>query len=358
MRWYGENRRDLPWREDNDAYHIWISEIMLQQTRVEAVKGYYARFRAELPDIGALAGVSEERLLKLWEGLGYYNRAKNLKRAAGVVLEQYGGQMPESYEELLKLPGIGAYTAGAIASIAFGEAVAAVDGNVLRVIARYLADPEDIGNEALKVRRKEELERVIPVKTPGAFNQALMDLGATVCLPNGAPKCGICPLRRSCLAKKEGRTQELPYKASKAKRRVEERTVFVIRYQDRILLHKRPEKGLLAGMYELPACDGHLSRKAALEHVKTLGFVPVKIEPLPESRHIFSHLEWKMRAYLVRADELFAKQDGRKCHAENAGKTETEYRLETPERIGREIPIPSAFAAYAGYLGRLPEGRL
>ncbi|MBO6297792.1 MAG: A/G-specific adenine glycosylase [Lachnospiraceae bacterium] len=347
LAWYGEHKRSLPWRDDPSPYHVWVSEIMLQQTRVEAVKGYYARFLTELPDIQALAEVPEEKLLKLWEGLGYYNRARNLQKAARKIMDEYAGEMPADYEAILSLPGIGTYTAGAVASIAFGRPVAAVDGNVLRVFARYLADPTDISEEGLKKRRKNEIEQMIPKEYPGIFNQALMDLGAMICLPNGEPKCAECPLRNKCRAHKEGRTAELPVKAPKAERRIEEKTVFVIQYQDKVLIRKRPGKGLLAGLYELPAAPGHLDRKDALVYVEELGFRPLHIEKLPDSRHIFSHLEWRMRGYLVRADEL----------AQKAGvwQQEKSCRLETPESIDVSYPIPSAFAAYAPYIRRKKE---
>lgn len=379
LAWYEENRRSLPWRDDPSAYHVWISEIMLQQTRVETVKGYYERFLAELPDIRALSEVEEEKLLKLWEGLGYYSRARNLKRAAETIRSGYGGRMPQDYEELMKLPGIGSYTAGAIASIAFGKRTAAVDGNVLRVIARVLADPADIGSESLKRLRKAQLEAVMPEEeaAPGRFNQALMDLGAMVCLPNGQPKCGECPLKKDCLAHREGRTQELPYKAAKQKRRIEDRTVFVVRYKDRILLHRRPGKGLLAGLYELPGTEGHLKKKAALEFVGKLGFVPIHIEPLPESRHIFSHIEWRMKGYLVRADELAATalpsvgpvHDPAATALSSEGPVHDpaatartfgdsadgdDYILRTGEEIEERYPIPSAFSAYAAYIKQKP----
>ena len=340
--WYREHKRSLPWRDDPSPYHVWVSEIMLQQTRVEAVKGYYARFLEELPEIKALAEVPEEKLLKLWEGLGYYNRARNLHKAAQRISEEYGGEMPADYDKILSLPGIGAYTAGAIASIAFGLPMAAVDGNVLRVFARYLADPTDIAEEGLKKRRKEEIEQVIPKEQPGVFNQALMDLGAMICLPNGEPKCAECPLRQKCRALKEDRTAEFPVKAPKAGRRIEEKTVFVIQYQDRVLIRKRPAKGLLAGLYELPASPGHLKRKDALAFVEALGFQPLHIETLPDSRHVFSHLEWRMKGYLVRADELVQKA--------GAWQTDENCRLETPGSIDADYPIPSAFAAYAPYI--------
>ncbi len=339
LSWYGKNKRSLPWREDPSAYHVWLSEIMLQQTRVEAVLDYYRRFLEKLPSVEALAGCDEQTLLKLWEGLGYYSRVRNLQKAARIIMEQYEGNIPSDPEILLTLPGIGSYTAGAIASIAFGLPYAAVDGNVLRVSARLLADEEDIGNEALKKRRKAELETILPKDCPGSFNQALMDLGAMICIPNGAPKCGECPLASGCLAYLQERTAELPVKAKKAPRRVQERTVFVIRHCGKLLLKRRPPRGLLAGMYELPCAEKKLDRSEALSFVRELGFEPLFIEELPDSRHIFSHLEWRMCAYLVRTDEL----------PEPELKTE-EYRLESSVEIAGDIPIPSAFSAYKTWI--------
>ena len=344
--WYDANRRILPWREDPTPYHVWLSEIMLQQTRVEAVLDYYRRFLEKLPSVAALADCDEQLLLKLWEGLGYYSRVRNMQKAARIVMDQYDGIMPSEYEEILKLPGIGSYTAGAIASIAFQKAVAAVDGNVLRVTARILADKEDIGNESLKKRRKQELEDILPKDRPGSFNQALMDLGATVCVPNGAPRCVECPLASFCRAHLTDRTAELPVKKKKAERRILERTVFVIRHRGMILLHRRPRKGLLAGLYELPGAEKHLDRAEALEFVGKLGFEPLYIEALPDSRHIFSHLEWRMRAYLVRTDDLPEPVPDKE-----------DYLLESPEEIAAGFPIPSAFSAYRSWLqksGNLP----
>ncbi|MBR5421115.1 MAG: A/G-specific adenine glycosylase [Lachnospiraceae bacterium] len=337
LRWYDKERRILPWREDPTPYHVWISEIMLQQTRVESVKAYYERFTARLKDITALAQCGEDELLKLWEGLGYYSRARNLQKAARIILTEYEGRLPSDYEELLKLPGIGAYTAGAIASIAYGQAVAAVDGNVLRVLARYLADDRDIADEKLKRERKSQIEEILPKGKAGEFNQAMMDLGAMICLPKGA-KCKECPLRKNCRALKEDRVSELPKKKAAKERRIQERTLFVIRYREQICIRRRPKSGLLAGLWELPAVDVQLGKKAALEAVRELGFEPVSIERLPDSKHIFSHLEWRMRAYLVRADELTAEPKG--------------AVLVSPEKIDEEYALPSAFAAYGTYIRR------
>lgn len=343
--WYYANRRILPWREEPSPYHVWISEIMLQQTRVEAVLEYYRRFLLELPDIASLSKVSEEKLLKLWEGLGYYNRARNLKRAAVVIMEQYGGSMPDTYEELIKLPGIGTYTAGAIASIAFGKDVPAVDGNVLRVITRVTADSSDISAEKVKKRIAAELVKILPKGESGFFNQALMDLGAMVCLPNGAPRCGQCPWQSLCAALESGMIHQIPCKPPKKQRMPEEKTVLIIHLNGRVLLHKRPEKGLLAGMYELPSMEGYRERTEVLDYVRELGFAPIYIESLPSAKHIFTHKEWLMKAYLIKADEL--------SEAEDITKRDRYWQLAAPEATKEKYPIPSAFAAYESYI-RMP----
>lgn len=338
LAWYDNGRRILPWREDPTPYHVWISEIMLQQTRVEAVKPYYDRFLQALPDIESLAATDDEKLLKLWEGLGYYNRARNLKKAAQILVSEYGGQMPDEYEKILSLPGIGSYTAGAIASIAFGKPRPAVDGNVLRILSRLRADDRDILQANVKKSVEEELLDVMPADRPGDFNQALMELGAMVCIPNGAPKCDLCPWNRLCLARAEGRTAELPQKAKKKPRSVEEKTILVIQDGERIVLRKRPEKGLLAGMYEFPSMEGYCSEERALAYLRKLGFSPLRIRKLPPAKHVFTHKEWHMKGYLVRVDELAGKGEGQGMQGfvfVDPGKTRTDY------------PIPSAFAVYA-----------
>lgn len=338
LAWYDNGRRILPWREDPTPYHVWISEIMLQQTRVEAVKPYYDRFLQALPDIESLAAADDEKLLKLWEGLGYYNRARNLKKAAQILVSEYGGQMPDEYEKILSLPGIGSYTAGAIASIAFGKPHPAVDGNVLRILSRLRADDRDILQANVKKSVEEELLDVMPADRPGDFNQALMELGAMVCIPNGAPKCDLCPWNRLCLARAEGRTAELPQKAKKKPRSVEEKTILVIQDGERIVLRKRPEKGLLAGMYEFPSMEGYCSEERALAYLRKLGFSPLRIRKLPPAKHVFTHKEWHMKGYLVRVDELAGKGEGQGMQGfvfVDPGKTRTDY------------PIPSAFAVYA-----------
>ena len=250
LEWYRDNARTLPWREDPTAYHVWVSEIMLQQTRVAAVLGYYQRFLEAAPDVAALAALPQDRLMKLWQGLGYYNRARNLQAAARQILDEHGGVFPSDYASVRALKGVGDYTAGAICSIAFGQPRAAVDGNVLRVVTRLTGDEGDIAAPATKRRIAQALEQVIPLQAPGRFTQAMMDLGATVCLPNGAPLCQRCPAQDFCVARRDGRTGELPVKAAKKARRVEARTVWLIFHRGAVALRRRPDRGLLAGLWE------------------------------------------------------------------------------------------------------------
>ena len=295
LEWYRDNARSLPWRDDPTPYHVWVSEIMLQQTRVAAVLDYYRRFLAEVPDVAALAALPEERLLKLWQGLGYYNRARNLQAAARQIVEQHSGVFPSDYESVRALKGVGDYTAGAICSIAFGQPVPAVDGNVLRVVARLTGDDGDITTPAMKKRVAEQLGRVIPLRAPGAFTQAMMELGATVCLPNGAPLCEHCPAGDFCTARLEGRTGELPVKGKKKERRVEERTVWLLFRGDQVALRRRPDKGLLAGLWEYPnePGDGPLPPAWGIE--------PLCVEYAGQGRHIFTHVEWRLTLRAVEA---------------------------------------------------------
>lgn len=343
LAWYDVRRRILPWREEPTPYHVWLSEIMLQQTRVEAVKPYYDRFLQMLPDIKSLAAVEEEQLLKLWEGLGYYNRARNLKKAAMQIVSEYGGNMPEEYEQLIKLAGIGSYTAGAIASIAFQRAVPAVDGNVLRVLARLRLDGRDILDSGVKKSIEEELKAVIPVDRPGDFNQALMELGAMVCIPNGVPKCEECPWNGLCQARVQGRIPEYPKKTPRKLRRIEEKTVLVILDEHYVALRRRSDKGLLAGMYEFPMIDGHKKEEEVIAYLKQSGISPIRIQKLESSKHIFTHREWHMIGYQVRVDELSSAnlrvQDG-----------EGAYIFIDPAETRDRYPIPSAFAAYAEHM--------
>ena len=295
LNWYEQNARDLPWRRTNDGYAIWISEIMLQQTRVAAVIPYYERFLRELPDVFALANVDDDRLHKLWEGLGYYSRARNLKKAAGEIVSRFGGGMPQNYEELITLSGIGEYTAGAIASIAFGESVPAVDGNVLRVYARLFGAARDIRDPAFKKEVRAFLLPLIPAEEPGVFNAALMELGATVCLPNGKPVCAECPLRESCVAFRENRTAELPVLSAKKARKIERKTVFALTIEGQLIGFRRPDSGLLAGLWQLPETAGELSDAACAAWLGEHGIAPVGELRFYERKHIFTHIEWLMR---------------------------------------------------------------
>ena len=337
LEWYDKGHRILPWREDPAAYKVWISEIMLQQTRVEAVKPYFNRFINELPDIKSLAECEEDKLLKLWEGLGYYNRARNLQKAACQIMEEYGGQMPETQEELQKLSGIGNYTSGAISSIAFGKKVPAVDGNVLRILSRLSLDEEDILKDATKRRVEKQLLEVMPEDRPGDFNQALMELGATVCIPNGKPKCEECPWKTICLAHLEHREEEFPKKEAKKKRSIEKKTILVIQDENKSALHKRPSEGLLAGLYEFPNLEGHQTEKRVLAYLKEIGLEVLRIQKIENSKHIFSHKEWHMIAYQIRVDELAKK--GQQLKQEN-------WIFAESKEAEQKYPLPSAFAAY------------
>ena len=300
LEWFRDNARRLPWRDDPTPYHVWLSEIMLQQTRVAAVLDYYKRFLAEAPDAAALAALPEERLMKLWQGLGYYSRARNLQKAAKVIVEEHGGQFPSDYAAIRALPGVGDYTAGAICSIAFGQAVPAVDGNVLRVYARVCGDDGDISTPQMKKKVTQALEAVIPVSAAGAFNQALMELGATVCLPNGAPLCERCPAKGFCAALAQDRIKELPVKAPKKPRRVEERTVWLVFLGNRVALRRRPGRGLLAGLWEFPNEPGGGPLPAGW------GIAALSDEYAGQAKHIFTHIEWHMtlRAVEAASDEL------------------------------------------------------
>lgn len=296
LEWFRDNARRLPWRDEPTPYHVWLSEIMLQQTRVAAVLDYYKRFLAEAPDPAALAALPEDRLMKLWQGLGYYSRARNLQKAAKVIVERYGGRFPADYAAVRALPGVGDYTAGAICSIAFGLAVPAVDGNVLRVYARLCGDGGDITAPRMKRKVAQAMERVIPVHAAGTFNQALMELGATVCLPNGTPLCPRCPARDFCTALAQERVDELPVKAPRRPRRVEERTVWLIFHQNRVALRRRPARGLLAGLWEFPHEPGDGPLPAGWK-------IGVRSdEHVGQTRHIFTHIEWRLTLRAVEAE--------------------------------------------------------
>ncbi len=334
--WYRENRRDLPWRGGADAYRIWVSEIMLQQTRVEAVKPYYEAFLKAFPTVRDLAEAKEDTLLKHWEGLGYYNRARNMQKAARQIVEQYGGEFPQTYEEIRGLSGIGNYTAGAVSSFAFGIPKPAVDGNVLRVVSRLTASRKDIMKAGVRRQIEEDVEEVIPADAPGDFNQGMIELGALVCVPNGAPKCEACPLAEICRAKALGIQSELPVKAKAKERRIEKRTVLIFKDEEKTAIRKRPAKGLLAGMYELPNVEGHLTEQEVIDYGKTIGLMPVRVRRLDPAKHVFSHVEWHMIGYEVLVDELEKRCSEKLIFAAHS-------------EICEKYPVPAAFSAYTPY---------
>ena len=334
--WYRGVRRPLPWREEPTPYHVWISEIMLQQTRIEAVIPYYRRFLAAFPTVEALAAAEEAELLKLWEGLGYYSRARNLWRAAVQIVTDHGGRLPASVEALRCLPGIGDYTAGAIASIAFGLPEPAVDGNVMRVVARLTADGRDILSPAVRREVTAALRAIYPTAPAeaGIMTEALMELGETVCIPNGAPHCDACPLSALCRAMAEARTEEIPYRKPRAARAVEERTVFLLLLGDRVGIFRRPLEGLLGGLWEFPSASGHLREEEARELLTDWGLSPVSLSAGPAATHIFTHREWRMTSYLADLRE------------EGGGITFADR-----EELRTVYAIPTAFRAFLSHLG-------
>ena len=326
--WYCENRRELPWREDREPYHIWLSEIMLQQTRVEAVKGYYARFLAALPTVEALANCDDDILHKLWEGLGYYSRVRNLKKAAREILDRHNGIFPREHAQVLALPGIGDYTAGAICSIAFDQPTPAVDGNVLRVWSRLTDDPAPIDLPATKTRVKEALAAIYP-REAGDFTQALMELGATLCGPNRKPGCESCPCKEICLGYRNGSAETLPVKSPKKEKRLEDRTVFILCCDGRYALEKRPNKGLLAGLWQFPNVTGHLDTREALAKIEALGLHPRELIREVHRKHIFTHIQWNMRGIYLEV-------------AETAGG----FQWFTEEEIEAQAALPTAFRQF------------
>ena len=326
--WYQENKRDLPWRKDREPYHVWLSEIMLQQTRVEAVKGYYCRFLETLPDVESLSNCDDELLHKLWEGLGYYSRVRNLKKAAGVIMDAHGGVFPDTYEKVKALPGIGDYTAGAICSICFDQPTPAVDGNVLRVISRLTEDSTPIDLPAQKKAVSAALAEVYPEEA-GAFTQALMELGATLCGPNWKPRCEECPCRTFCGGAIHGTAEQYPVKLPKKGKKIEEKTVFILSCDGEIALEKRPDRGLLAGLWQFPNVPGQLDVSQALETVENWGLVPKDIRRQIERNHIFTHIRWEMRGIFLEVSEPGG-----------------EFVWMTEERIEKEAALPTAFRQF------------
>lgn len=326
LSWYAQNARDLPWRRSTEPYPVWVSEIMLQQTRVEAVKPYYMRFMNALPSIASLADAKEEELLKLWEGLGYYSRARNLQKAAKIICQSYGGVFPHSYEQVRALPGIGDYTAGAICSICFGMPTPAVDGNVLRVIARLTADTHDIADPAYKKQVSEWLAEIYPEEQCGDFTQSLMELGAVLCTPSKAPQCLPCPLKSLCLADQRGLQGSLPVKSKKKARRQEHKTVLLLEYEGRLAVRRREAGGLLGGLWELPNLEGSLSPQEVAQWLDARGISAQSITASAKHKHIFTHVEWIMCSYMV------------KCAA-----MQEDFVWLSRGDIRAQIPLPTAF---------------
>lgn len=326
--WYRANKRDLPWRQDKEPYHVWLSEIMLQQTRVEAVKGYYARFLDALPTIAHLAACDDDSLHKLWEGLGYYSRVRNLKKAAIKIMEEHGGVFPGEYEAIRALPGVGDYTAGAICSICFDKKEPAVDGNVLRVVSRILEDATPIDLPAQKKKVNDLLKAVYP-EDAGEFTQALMELGATLCGPNWKPRCEECPCKDFCSGAIHGTAEQFPVKSPKKEKRVEEKTVFILSCDGRYALRKRPDTGLLAGLWEFPNVPGKLETKKALDQVESYGLRLREVYRQVERKHIFTHIRWEMRGVYLEVAELGG-----------------EFAWLTAQEIEKEAALPTAFRQF------------
>ncbi len=326
--WFQENARVLPWRQDKNPYHVWLSEIMLQQTRVEAVRGYFLRFLEAFPDIAALAAAEEDAVLKQWEGLGYYSRARNLQKAARKIMEEHGGQFPREYADILALPGVGEYTAGAVSSICFEAPTPAVDGNVLRVSSRLTDSAKPIDLPKVKKEVTEALRRIYPEGRCGDFTQSLMELGSMVCIPK-TPRCDECPLSSVCLAEKHGTATLLPKKNPKRARRVSEKTVFFLTKDGKTAVQKRDASGLLAGLWELPNVEGKLSAAEAVQKVTDWGASPMAPTRALARVHIFTHAEWHMLCYYIPCKQ-----------------TPAPFVWAEKEQLQNEIALPTAFRIF------------
>lgn len=329
VKWYQNEEKNLPWKQDKEPYHIWISEIMLQQTRIEAVKRYYERLMKELPTVYDLATVDDEKLLKLWEGLGYYSRARNLKKAANIIVQEYDGIVPNKYEQLIKLPGIGEYTAGAIASISSNEKVTAVDGNVLRVVSRIIGSKENVLLPETKKKITTIVQKILPEES-GNFNEGIMEIGEKICLPNGIPLCEKCPIQQFCYAKGNNLVSEIPVRIKDTKRKVENKTVFVIKTEDgKIAIKKRENKGLLANLYELPNVDDIVKEEDIKNIVKDWNLKLIEIKQGKDKKHVFTHIEWHMKHYQITVEN-----------------EDTEFIWVSQEQLNKQYPLPTAFAKF------------
>lgn len=339
LEWFYQNQRNMPWRDYPSFYYVWVSEIMLQQTRVDTVIPYFERFVEQLPTIESLAQADEDVLLKLWEGLGYYNRVRNLQIAAKQIMEDYHGNPPSNYEDLIKLKGIGEYTAGAILSIVYNQKKAAVDGNVLRVLSRVLGDSSDITSLTTKKRMKELIEQNMPDDARG-FTQSLMELGALICIPNGKPKCKSCPIRSFCKAYQTNTISKYPVKKASKQRKVEKRTVLLMIYKNKILIQKRTNSGLLKGLYEYPNMEGHFTKHEMKYYFDELGLYAPDMKKIHSTKHIFSHKEWHLQGYVV---PLIDTALGRKKYL----KDELWVSI---EELHQTYSIPTAYQSYTKWL--------
>lgn len=310
IHWFLEEKRDLPWRRTSDPYQIWVSEIMLQQTRVDAVIPYYKRFIEKFPTIDALAGADEQHLLKQWEGLGYYSRARNLQAGVREVAETYGGIVPDDRKSISTLKGVGPYTAGAILSIAYGKPEHAVDGNVMRVLSRILLITEDIARPKTRKIFEEAVTEIISHEDPSSFNQGLMELGALICTPT-SPKCLLCPVREHCRAFDEGKERELPIKTKAKKTKAVQYAMVALHNEGRVLMEQRPDKGLLASMWQFPLIE---VTKEPMPHdveerlSETLQEVVEGAEKIISFKHVFSHLTWEVDGFIARSADVPAPE--------------------------------------------------
>ncbi|WP_042356737.1 A/G-specific adenine glycosylase [Bacillus rubiinfantis] len=320
--WYSQEHRDLPWRKDQDPYKVWVSEIMLQQTRVDTVIPYFERFLNWFPTMADLAAANEDKVLKAWEGLGYYSRVRNLQTAVKEVQEKYGGVVPDTREEISKLKGVGPYTAGAILSIAYGVPEPAVDGNVMRVLSRILSIWVDIARPSARKVFEQAVRELISHEDPSSFNQALMELGALVCTPT-SPACLLCPVRDHCQAFAEGVQNELPIKTKKRKvRQVILATAVLSDESGKFIIHKRPSSGLLANLWEFPTIEINHPLQTDRNHLEELfqdkAKTKVKLEKvIGQVEHVFSHLVWNLKVYVGSIDQLGKSDDWKLVSAED-----------------------------------------
>lgn len=338
LKYYAAHRRHLPWRDDPQPYYVWLSEIMLQQTRVETVIDYFRRFIDAFPTVEALAEAGEQQLLKQWEGLGYYSRVRNLQKAARIIVQQYQSRLPMTKAELLTLPGIGPYTAGAIASIAYQQPEVAIDGNLIRVASRLLSFKKVVNTAKTKADIEQFWQELLPIQAAGDFNQAIMDIGATICLPNGQPLCQKCPLTSWCSAYQNGNPMDYPLKPPKKTRRLEQKTVFLLFSGQEIALEKRSRNGVLAGMWQFPMVEGRLGQEQVTAWLQQHNLSYSQLRTGPTAKHIFSHLEWEMISWQVKLDEW------RVCESSSS---EFEWIKATGVD---EIALPTAFRRFRTYI--------